>query len=269
MPAVNWSFEPWVVVPLLLSLAWFGAGALRLRGRGAGAHALAQRSACFLAGWFAIVVALASPLDAAAESSFAAHMLEHELLMLVAAPLLVLSAPVGIALWALPHRTRLALGRAGHARAWSLPWAVLSSLGISTALQAIALWGWHVPALFTLALEHPGWHVVQHVSFLGSALLFWHAVWRAPARGGMGVVAALFFTSTISGALGALMAFARGPWYADYAALGMTSFGLTPLQDQQVAGLLMWVPGGLVHAAAALWLLARSLRAPERIADAG
>ena len=62
----------------------------------------------------------------------------------------------------------------------------MSSLGISTALQALALWGWHVPALFTLALEHPGWHVVQHVSFLGSALLFWHAVWRAPARGGMG-----------------------------------------------------------------------------------
>jgi putative membrane protein len=264
----TWSFEPWVVVPLLVSLAWFFLGAMRLRGRGADALALGQRMLFFLAGWSALVVALVSPLDAAAERSFAAHMLEHELLMLAAAPLLVLSAPVGVALWAFPHDIRIALGRAGHAPAWSAPWALLSSLGVSTALQAVALWAWHVPALFAMALEHEGWHIVQHVSFLGTALLFWHAVWRAPARRGMGVVGALFFTATISGALGALMAFARGPWYADYAALGMTPFGLTPLQDQQLAGLLMWVPGGVVHAGAALWLLARGLRAPVVGADA-
>jgi cytochrome c oxidase assembly factor CtaG len=266
---VGWSFEPWVIGPLLLSLAWFLAGAARLRARGADAAALGRRTACFLAGWALLVAALVSPLDAAAARSFAAHMLEHELLMLAAAPLLVLSAPVGIALWALPHRARLALGHAGHAPAWRAPWALVSGLFAATALQAIALWTWHMPSLFGLALERPGWHVLQHVCFLGTALLFWHAVWRAPVRGGAGgCVAALFFTATVSGALGALMALARGPWYAGYAALGLTPMGLTPLEDQQLAGLLMWVPGGLVHAGAALWLLARALRTPTEAAGA-
>jgi cytochrome c oxidase assembly factor CtaG len=265
----GWSFEPWVIGPLVVSLVWFLAGAGRLRARGADAAALGQRTACFVAGWALLVAALLSPLDAAAARSFAAHMLEHELLMLAAAPLLVLSAPVGIALWALPHGARLALGQAGHAPAWRVPWMLASGLSGATVLQAIALWGWHVPSLFGLALVRPGWHVVQHLCFLGTALLFWHAVWRAPVRGGAGAcVAALFFTATISGALGALMALARSPWYEGYAALGLTPMGLTPLEDQQLAGLLMWVPGGLVHAGAALWLLARALRAPAEAADA-
>lgn len=266
----GWSFEPWVVAPLLLALAWFGVGALRLHLRGANAAALGRRAACFLAGCVVVVIALMSPLDAAADQSFAAHMLEHELLMLVAAPLLVLSAPVGIALWALPHGARLGLGRAGHSRAWRRIWTSLSGLGAATALQAVALWGWHVPSLFALALAHPGWHIVQHLCFLGTALLFWHAVWRAPMRDGVGgTVGALFLTATVSGSLGALMAFARGAWYPEYSALGLAAMGLTPLQDQQLAGLLMWVPGGLVHAGAALWLLGRALRGGrEDAADA-
>jgi len=265
----GWSFEPWVVVPLALSFLWFVAGALRLRSRGADAATLARRTGCFLAAWTVLVLALVSPLHAAGARSFAAHMFEHELLMLAAAPLLVLSAPVGIALWALPHRLRLALGRGGHAPAWALCWSALTGLGTATALQAIALWGWHAPALFELALAQPGWHIAQHVCFLGTALLFWYAIWRAPARSGIaGVVGALFFTAAISGALGALMAVAHGPWYARYAALGLTPRGLTPLEDQQLAGLLMWIPGGLVHAGAALWLLARALRGPMEARDA-
>jgi cytochrome c oxidase assembly factor CtaG len=268
MPAVSeWSFEPWVVGPLLLSLAWFGIGAWRLRDRGADAAALGRRTGYFLAGSALLALALMSPIDVAADRSFAAHMLEHELLMLAAAPLLVLSAPVGVALWALPHGVRLALAGAGRAPAWSRCWAALSSLGGATMLQAIALWGWHVPRLFSLALEHEGWHVIQHLSFLATALLFWYAVWRAPRARIGGTVGALFFTATISGSLGALMAFARGPWYADYAALGLTPMGLSPLQDQQLAGLLMWIPGGLVHAGAALWLLGFALRRPA--AEAG
>jgi cytochrome c oxidase assembly factor CtaG len=69
----------------------------------------------------------------------------------------------------------------------------------------------------------------------------------------------LVVTSIVSGALGALMAFATSPWYAGYARLGMAPFGLTPSEDQQIAGLLMWVPGGLVHAAAALLMMRRVL----------
>jgi len=267
--APGWSFEPWVVAPLVVSIVWFLAGATRLRGRGADAATLGRRTAFFLAGWLLLVGALVSPLHAAGARSFAAHMLEHELLMLGAAPLLVLSAPVGIALWALPRRVRLALGHAGHATAWRVPWTALTGLGTATALQAIALWAWHAPSLFALALARPGWHVAQHACFLGTALLFWHAVWRAQTRKGIaGSVGALFFTATISGALGALMAIANWPWYPRYAALGLTPMGLTPLEDQQLAGLLMWIPGGAVHAAAALWLLARALRSRAEVNDA-
>jgi cytochrome c oxidase assembly factor CtaG len=254
-----WSFEAWVVGPLVLSLLWFATGALRMRARGAHAGPARRRAVLFGTGWTVLALALTSPLHAAGARSFAAHMLEHELLMLVAAPLLVLSTPVGVALWALPTSQRRALGALGHAPGWLAPWNAISSLLGATALQAIALWLWHAPALFGLALAQRGWHVAQHACFMATALLFWHAVWRQRGQAGP-VVLALFFTATVSGALGAFMAFARSPWYAGYASLGLAPFGLTPLEDQQFAGLLMWVPGGLVHAGAALWLLARGLR---------
>jgi cytochrome c oxidase assembly factor CtaG len=263
-----WSFEAWVIVPLALAFAWFTAGTLRLRARGAHAGPARRRAALFYAGWTVLALALTSPLHAAGARSFAAHMLEHELLMLVAAPLLVLSTPVGVALWALPAPARHALGGLGHSPGWLAVWGAIASLLGATALQAIALWLWHAPGLFGLALAQRGWHVAQHACFMATALLFWHAVWRQRGQAGP-VVLALFFTATVSGALGAFMAFARSPWYAGYAALGLAPLGLTPLEDQQLAGLLMWVPGGLVHAGAALWLLARGLRpAPAEANDA-
>jgi cytochrome c oxidase assembly factor CtaG len=104
------------------------------------------------------------------------------------------------------------------------------------------------------------------VSFLVTALLFWHAVLdpRTRRHGSGAAILALFATATVGGALGALMALSSSPWYAAYAAMGMTPFGLAPIEDQQLAGLLMWVPGGLVHLAAALVLLARWLRPVSR-----
>jgi putative membrane protein len=255
----GWSFEGWVIAPLAITLVWFTAGTLRLRRRGASARPARRRAFAFYAGWTVLALALVSPLHAAGARSFAAHMLEHELLMLVAAPLLVLSAPVGVALWALPAPMRHAVASLGHRPGWLAVWGTFASLLGATLLQALALWLWHAPSLFGWALAHRGWHVAQHACFMASALLFWHAVWRQ--RGQVGpVVLALFLTATVSGALGAFMAFARSPWYAGYAALGLAPLGLTPLEDQQLAGLLMWVPGGLVHAGAALWLLARGLR---------
>jgi cytochrome c oxidase assembly factor CtaG len=257
---IGWTFEAWVVVPLLLGAVWYAAGAGRLQRRGA--KASLRRNLCFASGWTVLALALCSPLHAAGARSFAAHMLEHELLMLVAAPLLVLSAPVGVALWAMPAPWRHALGAAGHHRGWLVLWGACAGLAGATALQSLALWLWHAPSLFGLALAQRGWHVAQHVCFVATALLFWHAVWGQRGRVGP-VVLALFFTATVSGGLGAVMALARSPWYAGYASLGLAPLGLTPLEDQQLAGLLMWVPGGLVHAGAALWLLAHRLR-PRR-----
>jgi cytochrome c oxidase assembly factor CtaG len=182
------------------------------------------------------------------ERSFTFHMIEHELIMLVAALLLPLSRPLGVMLWAFPRPLRPAL-------AFSEVFRALGKPVLATALQAIAMWGWHAPPLFNRALGHPGWHIAQHLSFLITALFFWWSMIRTRNRGLAALC--LFITSIVGGALGALMTLSASPWYADYAAMGMMPLGLTPEEDQQLAGLIMWVPGGLAHAGAALFLLAR------------
>jgi cytochrome c oxidase assembly factor CtaG len=237
----EWTLDPWVVVPLCLALGIYGAGFIRLDLR----RSLWRGAATFFAGWLVLALALVSPLHEAGERSFTLHMVEHELIMLIAALLLPLSRPIGVMLWAFPRPLRGALAPHWLTRA--------ATPGLVTALQAAVLWAWHAPPLFNRALGHPAWHIAQHLSFLASALLFWWAMLHARSRG----VAALclFITSIVGGALGALMALSVSPWYARYAAMGMMPFGLTPAEDQQLAGLIMWVPGGLVHAAAALVLL--------------
>jgi cytochrome c oxidase assembly factor CtaG len=265
--AARWTFDPWIVLPLLAAALLFGIGFARLRRRSRAAALRHRQAACYGAGWLLLAAALVSPLHAAGERSFAAHMLEHEILMLAAAPLLVLGRPLGVFVWALPPSLRRLCGRLERQSAFAAAWRALTHPLTATALQAAALWVWHAPAPFDLALRHPGWHVVQHLTFLLTALLFWNAVldpYRAAARPAL-AAGCLFATTLIGGALGALMAFSWSPWYPAYAALGLTPLGLTPVEDQQLAGLLMWIPGGLVHMAAALAILGRMLReAPAR-----
>lgn len=256
---VPWTFDAWVTVPLVLSALWYAIGWWKVHQRAT--HATHRASATFFAtGWLVLAAALVTPLHAAGERSFAAHMFEHELLMLAAAPLLVLSRPLGVGLWAFPLSVRQSLA-SGCSAIFGAAWRVLTAPVVATLVQAAVLWLWHAPRLFDLALADDGWHVVQHLCFLISALLFWWAVLHGRGAHRVGVaVGCLFFTATVSGALGALMAFSNSPWYAGYAASGLDAFGLTPAEDQQLAGVLMWVPGGLVHAGAGLALLARRLR---------
>lgn len=269
----GWTWDPWIIVPLALSAIAASLGWWRLLARSAlGSAALRQRGAWFLVGWAVLAGALVSPLHEAGERSFAMHMAEHELMMLVAAPLLVLSRPLAVMLWAFPLPLRRALGGAGTSTPVAAIWRALSAPVPATALQAAALWLWHMPMLFDIALADAGWHAVQHLSFLLSALLFWTAMLRGHDHARRGVaILCLFATSMISGALGALMALSASPWYKGYADLGMAPFGLTPAEDQQIAGLLMWVPGGMVHAAAALMLMRSVLRGslPKEITYAG
>jgi putative membrane protein len=263
--ALAWSFEPALVAPLLLSAALYGLGLARLwRRSGVGRAARGRLARLFFLGWICLALAVVSPLHTLGGRSFTAHMFEHELLMLVAAPLLVLSRPLSTMIWAFPAAGRRMLGPASRSKTIRDPWRGLTQPWTATALQAAALWLWHLPTLFDRALDSDGWHIAQHLSFLVSALLFWTAMLdRRQAGRALGApVLCLFVTSVVSGALGALMAFSQSPWYARYAQLGLAPFGLTPVEDQQVAGLLMWVPGGLVHVAAALLLIAAALREP-------
>jgi putative membrane protein len=266
--APGWTWDAWITVPLGLSAAVFVIGWRRLRARAARGD-FRQRLVLFAVGWVVLAAALVSPLHQAGEHSFSAHMFEHELLMLLAPPLLVLSRPLAVMLWGFPLPMRQALGRFSLWAPIKAAWQALTGPVTATLLQAAALLLWHAPMLFDLALANEGWHAAQHVSFFVSALLFWTAMLhsgRSQRLERRGVAAlCLFATSVVSGALGALMAFSESPWYRGYAQLGMAPFGLTPAQDQQLAGLIMWVPGGLVHAVAALVLVSLMLktRSPE------
>lgn len=266
---IAWTWDPWITLPLGLTGFLFTVGWTRLRRRASSTEQkLPLRASLFATGWLVLAGALVSPLHALGEHSFAAHMFEHELLMLAAAPLLVLSRPLAILIWAFPNTMRRGLGAAAGTAPIGRIWALLSAPLTATLLQAAALWLWHAPSLFDLALASEGWHAAQHLSFLVSALFFWTAMLARATPKGVAVLC-LFATSLVSAALGALMALAASPWYARYAALGLAPFGLSPLEDQQFAGLLMWVPGGMVHAGVALLLLHAMLRTGPEPSHAG
>ena len=252
----DWTLTPEVTLPLAAALLLYVAGFVRLRRRAESGRGLGRGFLLFACGWLSLAGALCSPLHEGGERSFALHMIEHEIIMLVAALLLVAARPGPVLLWAFPRAARRQLGAAAR---WP-SWRGLANPFVATFTQSAVMIGWHAPPLFDLALESEGWHIVQHLCFIASALLFWRAMLNNRGRAGRMVAAlCLFATSMVGGGLGALMALSNSPWYAPYAALGLTPAGLTPAEDQQLAGLIMWVPGGLYHLAAALWFLAKSL----------
>jgi cytochrome c oxidase assembly factor CtaG len=191
-------------------------------------------------------------------------MIEHELIMLVSTLLLAASSAGGVLAWGLPRPLRQSLGGS-----WKSPlqrlWRRLTDPVTATTIQAVVMWAWHAPPLFDRALDSFGWHIAQHACFFISSLLFWWAMLHPRGRGsGYGVSAGcLFATSLIGGALGALMSLSSSPWYAEYAAMGMTGIGVDPVTDQRLAGLIMWIPGGLLHGAAAVVLFYKWLKVAE------
>jgi cytochrome c oxidase assembly factor CtaG len=250
---------------VIVVIGIYAVGAMRLwrqagYGRGVGlAEALA-----FITGCAALAIALSPPLDEWSERRLAAHMVQHELLMVVAAPLIAVGAPLVGILWAVPSRVRRALVGTVHQRPLIRVWRTVSSPPFAFALYGVALWTWHLPALYDRALRHEAVHAVQHLCFFGSATLFWWGLVRG-RRGRTGYGAAvvyLFVTALHGGVLGALLTVSPRPWYAAYVA--HHPGGLTPLEDQQLAGLLMWIPAGMAFAAGALFLFAAWLRQSDR-----
>jgi putative membrane protein len=261
-----WSFEPLVVTSLILTGLLFTIGLYRLKGR----SIRTWEALCFAGGWLALFIALVSPVHAWGRVLFSAHMSQHEILMLVAAPLLVLGRPLIAFLWALPLNWSRSLGNIAKASWINRVWRTLTIPLVAWLVHAVALWTWHIPTLFEATLYSDTVHTLQHLSFLLSALLFWWALIHGP-QGAMGYGAAvlyLFTTSVHSGALGALLTVAGSVWYPTYAPL-TASWGLTPLEDQQLGGLIMWIPASLVYVIAGLalfagWLREADLRATRR-----
>lgn len=246
-----WQLEPGVVILLALSAVLYARGVR---------DEVGSRIACYWAGLATLALALLSPLHPLGEVLFSAHMAQHEILMLVAAPLLVWSRPAHPLLRGLPFRLRRYAGRflvsSGVQRVWKSMAAPFSAWWI----HAAALWLWHVPALFQATLRSEWVHTAQHLSFFISALLFWWALLYGGSRAGPGASVLYVFTTAIhTSVLGALLTFAPVVIYPAYITTAPL-WGLTPLEDQQIGGLIMWVPAGVVYTVAGLALFAWWLR---------
>jgi putative membrane protein len=230
-PALSLAVHALTLALLAVALVLYAVGVRSLwRKAGSGRGITHLHVLFFSLGWTVAAVALLSPLHHYAERLLWAHMVQHELLMVVAAPLLVLGRPVVAWSWVFPKK---------------IP-RLLSDPLLAWSMHAAGIWVWHIPAAFEAAVHDPWMHLAQHTSFFVPAAMFWWSVFSSRQ---LGSVISLFTSMLHTGALGALMTFSRSSWYAGYA-----------LEDQQLAGLVMWVPAGLVYPIAALWLISRSLR---------
>ncbi len=254
-----WTFDPWIVLPLAATALLYAAGVAQLWRRvGIGRGIPVWRALLYATGWFALAGALCSPLHSLGEELFTLHMIEHEIVMAVAAPLIALARPLIAYLWACPGGMRRAIGRRAIGRfvrrsAFRKRWNTLTRPGVATLVHGVAIWVWHVPAWFDAAVAVTWVHRLQHLTFLVTALLFWWALVRTAEYG----VASwhVFVTMIHTSVLGALMALAPRVLYGTQT-VHSADWGLTPLQDQQLAGIVMWVPASTIYAGAALVFVA-------------
>ena len=256
-----WSWEPSIVAPLLAFLLMYVVGAIR---RGS-FQQLKWRYASFAGGWTTLALALTSPLHELGEQLFSAHMLQHEILILVSAPLISAAHPGATCLWSFAPRHRSAIGGWVHRVERSAPVRFFTTPLHAWILEAAALWLWHIPSLYQATLRSDWIHAAQHICFLATAVLFWSALYgmgRSAMRFGAATLY-VFGTAVHCSALGALLTFSTVLWYPAYA-MTTNRWGLTPLQDQQLGVVIMWVPSGLVFIVIALALVARWLSESER-----
>ena len=258
-----WNLDPLLAGGLALAIWAYRRGARDRPRRPVGAW----RRRCFMGAIAAVGVALVSPLDALSDALASAHMVQHMLLVLVAAPLLTLSAPMTPLLRGSPALVREASVR--WRRRLGLTRGNLRPLRDAVTVWLLhvgTLWFWHAAVAYDAAVEHHLLHVVEHASFLVTALLFWRVVIGVRdadrVSNGFGVLL-LFAMAMQSVFLSALLTFARTPWYSVYATT-TASWDLEPLADQQLAGVIMWIPAGLVYVGAGLGLFVAWIRATER-----
>jgi cytochrome c oxidase assembly factor CtaG len=268
MPAASlvgsaWSVRPEVLVPILIVAALYGAGWWRLAHRAARPPTPA-RLILGLGGLACVAVALLSPLDALTDRFFVAHMVQHMLLIMVAAPLLLLANPCPVVVWALPRLARRRAGRwLTRASAFRRLWLVATAMPVAWLLSGAVLWLWHLPVAYDAALADRLLHDLEHVTFFLGAILFWWPVIhpapraRRPAPHALRVVY-LVLGAFQTAALGLLLTLAPAVLYASYAAAGRRE-GPGALEDQTWGGAVMWGAGGLIDMIAVLVLVHRSL----------
>jgi putative membrane protein len=263
------------VLPLLVAVVFYAVGWWRLSRR-ASRPIPGTRVGLALGGLLAIALALVSPLDAHADRLFVAHMVQHMLLITVAAPMLLLADPFPIVVWALPPPVRVRAGRwLRRASLFGRIWGSLTAMRVTWIGYALVLWGWHVPVAYDAALSDRFAHDVEHVTFFIAAVLFWWPVihpaprFRRPVPHPLRIVY-LVLAAFHTAALGLLLTLAPVALYRSYVA-AVRPEGLGALDDQAWGGVVMWGLGGLIDMLAVLVLLYRclGLGAPWRILDQG
>jgi putative membrane protein len=254
----HWTWEPFTIALLLASAGLYALGAHAVWRRAGIGHGVRRwQAVSFALGLLSLAVALLSPVVWLSTVLFSVHMTQHEILMLVSAPLLVFGHPLFAMLWALPRRTRESWGRWSQRPAVARSWRMVTGPFAVFFLHALALWIWHVPRLYEAALNSDAIHAVEHLSFVLTAALFWWAMIHGRyGRLGYGVAAVyIFLTAVHSSVLGALMTVAPNVLYSGYGTAG-AAWNVNALEDQQLAGLLMWVPSGVVFIVFGLALFA-------------
>ena len=270
--ASAWNWNVTLLACLGLAAAIYAVGVTRAwRRAGFGQGIRPRQAACYAGGIASLIIALISPLDRVSEVLFSAHMVQHLILLLVAAPLLVLGAPTLALLWALPSRRRQkALEKWRSEALWSGTWGLLSHPLTVWTLYAVILWAWHLPGAFEAALHSDVIHDIQHASFLVAAALFWWTVISPLGRrrldSGAGLLY-LFTTSLHGSALGLLLTFSSNPWYGEY--IRRAPGDESAMQDQQLAGLIMWMPVGILFVLLAAVICLAWLRRIERRMPSG
>lgn len=227
-----------------------------------------ERLALFALGWSALAAALLSPVDSVSGSLAWVHMVQHTLIMMVAAPLIALAAPEFFGVFALfPLKKRLSKNARQGARAL-IKLTRFKNPFAAWCLYALTLWIWHIPSFYESALDIPLLHDFQHIAFFGSSFLFWRVVLYPFSKKLESAAALLYlFISMLHAmALGVLMALSPVPWYAPYKR-SAPQFGYTALEDQQLAGLIIWMPAGISFLIAALNAMRKALveRPKQRI----
>ena len=259
-----WNLAPPVVLGIVLAASTYGLGVVALRRSGHGPGP--RRVLYFYAGLVVVTVSLVSPLDALSTTLFSAHMVQHLMLILIAAPLLVLGAPVLPVMMVLPRTVRRisrTIERAPVVDAVSR--AVMNPV-VVLALHSIALWAWHLPSPYQAALGDDVLHGGEHVTFVATAMLFWALVIGSRGRRRLGhgpAILLTFVTALQSAALGVVLTFASTVLYPVHASRTQ-AWGLTALEDQQLAGAIMWIPAGVIYLGVMCALLAGWIKAMER-----
>lgn len=256
----SWNLDPVLLAGLALAL-W-----LHRRGRTAPSRPVDRWRARAFGGALAVLaIALVSPLEALSGALASAHMVQHLLVIVVAAPLLAFSAPGSAVLRGSPVAVRRVRGRL---RRTGVPSALLHAPAdplVVWSLHVGVLWLWHSRAAYDAALASTPLHVAEHTTFLVTAWLFWRVVLGVRHGGRVsrgGVVLLVFGMAMQSVFLALLLTFATDPWYAGYADTTV-AWGLGHLDDQHLAGVIMWIPAGAIYLAAALGALSSWLRSVE------